>query len=162
MIKYNNKFFMCDECPICEDVERRIRIAKEGGYKPQLEYCSCDKVDGPFYAGGYCEDAFEESPCWRDEGQRRTGRAYRRAMTAKRKKDLMTIVGSHYKPHVGWVDWDWIDGVWQQTGQYVKFPSSSRKERWLKKYCNRRVRRSKGSYRGGEYKKLSEYWWIMY
>ena len=42
MIDVGNYYFACDECPISEGVEHRLRAAKEGGYDPQFEYCGCD------------------------------------------------------------------------------------------------------------------------
>lgn len=40
----NGKYFACDECPICEDIERRILFTEKYNLEPQLEYCYCDKV----------------------------------------------------------------------------------------------------------------------
>ena len=49
MIDVGNYYFACDECPISEGVEHRLRAAKEGGYDPQFEYCGCDKVQTEFF-----------------------------------------------------------------------------------------------------------------
>ena len=35
-------------------------------------------------------------------------------------------------------------------------------KRFFKKYSNRVVRRSKGSYRGGSYKKVFDLWWTLF
>lgn len=50
MIDVGNYYFACDECPISEGVEHRLRAAKEGGYDPQFEYCGCDKVQTEFFS----------------------------------------------------------------------------------------------------------------
>lgn len=39
MLEFCGRKFTCDECPICEGIEHRLRAAREGGYEPQLEYC---------------------------------------------------------------------------------------------------------------------------
>ena len=81
MLEFCGRKFTCDECPICEGVEHRLRAAREGGYEPQLEYCGCDKVQTEFFISGYCSDAFEADKL---QGKlcepRKTGRAYRRMM----------------------------------------------------------------------------------
>ena len=59
MLEFCGRKFTCDECPICEGIEHRLRVAREGGYEPQLEYCGCDKVQTEFFISGYCSDAFE-------------------------------------------------------------------------------------------------------
>lgn len=35
MLEFCGRKFTCDECPICEGVEHRLRAAREGGYEPQ-------------------------------------------------------------------------------------------------------------------------------
>ena len=75
-------YFACDECPIVCQLERRLSIAEEYGF--QFDHCGCEKVDAQFYAGGYCEDAFYYFTPQRSRGHRKYGRAYRRAMNAKR------------------------------------------------------------------------------
>ena len=75
--------FACDECGIHEQVERRMQVARELGENLQYDHCSCDKVGDEFWAGGYCEDAFAEKSSKRNEGRRKTGRAYRRKMRRK-------------------------------------------------------------------------------
>lgn len=37
MLEFYGRNFTCDECPICEGIEHRVRVAREGGYEPQLE-----------------------------------------------------------------------------------------------------------------------------
>lgn len=55
MLEFCGRKFTCDECPICEGIEHRLGVAREGGYEPQLEYCGCDKVQTEFFIQGYHE-----------------------------------------------------------------------------------------------------------
>ncbi len=93
MLEFCGRKFTCDECPICEGVEHRLRAAREGGYEPQLEYCGCDKVQTEFFISGYCSDAFEaDKPQGKLCEPRKTGRAYRRKMRKQKKEKLMRIM----------------------------------------------------------------------
>lgn len=163
MIDVGNCYFACDECPISEGVERRLRAAKEGGYDPQFEYCGCDKVQTEFFISGCCEDAYVDKPRKRKKGKRKTGMEYRRAMAIKHRDDLMWIINHcGYNPMAGYVDWDWVDGKWQPVGKYIKYPKNSNAQRYWKRYSNKIVRRSKEVYRGNQYRKCFDYWWTLY
>lgn len=91
MIDVGSAYFCCDECPISEDVERRYRNAKEAGLF-QYDHCGCDKVDFPFFVGGYCGDAFCQKNNFERTGKRKTGKAYRRKMRVKKRNDLMRAI----------------------------------------------------------------------
>ena len=85
MLEFCGRKFTCDECPICEGIEHRLRVAREGGYEPQLEYCGCDKVQTEFFISGYCSDAFEaDKPQGKLCEPRKTGRAYRLGLERRR------------------------------------------------------------------------------
>lgn len=91
MLEFCGRKFTCDECPICEGIEHRLRVAREGGYEPQLEYCGCDKVQTEFFISGYCSDAFEaDKPQGKLCEPRKTGRAYRRKMRKHLMEELYT------------------------------------------------------------------------
>ena len=62
MIDTDTSIFMCDECPICERVDHRLRLAQESGYPPQLDYCGCIKIQTEFFLSRYCEDAYVSKP----------------------------------------------------------------------------------------------------
>lgn len=162
MVEFDSEQFHCDDCPICEGFERRLQIAEELGDDPQLEYCYCDKVGYKFWMGGYCGDAWSNDKSKQKRGKRKTGSEYRRAMKVKKRDDLLKIIDHTYKPTVAWVDWDYENGVWTRVGKYIKYPKNSNKEKFLKKLSNRRIRRSGELYRGNQYRKQSEYWWIIY
>lgn len=161
MIEWNCSHMLCDECPIVENMEHRLCIAKEYGYEPQLEYCSCDKVGSYFYAGGYCEDAFVDGPVQKKQGKRKTGRAYRRKMKVQKEDRLYHIVKNHYMPYVGYVDWDFDGRTLHGTPYYFKDSSRSGAKKWLKKYTSKKARHMELT-NGNYYRKCQEYWWVIY
>lgn len=96
------------------------------------------------------------------ENPRRTGIAYRRFVTEKHKRKLLKLVGYKKNIHMGYVDWGYVDGVWQQTGNYIKYPKNSNRQRLLKRYANKVVRKYVNNLRGNQYRKCFDYWWILY
>jgi hypothetical protein len=120
MIDLGNVYFCCDECPICEDLEYRLKLA-EDGYGLQLEYCWCDKVCGKMYAYGYCPDSVSQKRKKSKIGKRRTGSAYRREMKKRKFERAKAIGDMTCNPAVGWVKSDFIDGEWVD-GTYIKCP----------------------------------------
>ena len=62
-------------------------------------------------------------------------------------------------PGTGYFEHGWVDGKWVPVGDHVKHYSNSRRTRYYKRVANRKVRRTKDRYTGGEYKKVFEYWW---
>lgn len=164
MIEVFGKNFACDECPICEGVEYRLRIAEELGCEPQLEYCGCDKVQTEFFISGYCGDAFREDPCSAKPCKpRKTGRAYRRQMQKKKKDRLMKIMTYGYNPAAGYTDWGWVNGIYKPVGNYIQYPKNSNMQVYWKNQSNRSVRRYKGRIsNGNSYRKHFEYVWMIF
>ena len=163
MIDIGKSYFACDECPISKGVEHRSKTAQAEGRVPQLEYCGCDKIQSEFYIGGYCEDAHEPKPQKKKRGLRRKGYVYRRAMEDKHKKDLTWIINNcGYNPNAGYMDWDWVDGVWQPVGKYIKYPKNSNAQQYWKRHSNKIVRKKKDVYQGNRYRKCFDYWWTLY
>lgn len=161
MLEFYGRKFTCDECPICEGIEHRVRVAREGGYEPQLEYCGCDKVQTEFFISGYCSDAFEaDKPQGKLCEPRKTGRAYRRKMRKQKKEKLMRIMTYGYKSGIGYTDWGWKDGVYQPVGSYIQYPKNSNRQTFWKAYSNRKIRRYKGDVRkGNSYRRHFDYAW---
>lgn len=152
--------FACDECGIHEQIECRMRVARELGENLQYDHCSCDKVGDEFWAGGYCEDAFAEKPSKRNEGRRKTGRAYRRKMRRK------TIKKYRIRDGLGWSFGPHINGHWEGDeyilGNYVEYPRSSKNKVFFKRVSNKAVRRSKSlPLKGNGYRKVFDYWWTI-
>ena len=163
MIEIGGKLFACDECPVCESWERRLEDAIREGYDFQYDHCGCEKVDGQFFAGGYCEDAFVHQdlpPEAHRSGKRRTGAAYRRKATAKKKQRLYGILTTKFVPCSGYVESEYIGTTRVPVGTYVKPCSGSERKRFLKRSSNRAVRRSAvlGSGKGG-YRRCFDYQW---
>lgn len=165
MIEINERHFTCDECPIIWGLERQLELAEKYGTEPQFEYCGCDKTgDGKFYACGFCSDAFDAQPKRKKHGRRRSGIAYRRSQKKKKDKRLRNIISSGgYKPMIGYIDYGFVDGVWQEVGNHIKYPRNSNAQRFLKRQSNKRVRRYTGNIpKGNSYRKLLDYWWELY
>ena len=59
-------------------------------------------------------------------GQRRTGRAWRRAQKIRTNDALMCIVTRHYVPYVGYVDYGFTGKTLLHSGKYFKCPRSSK------------------------------------
>lgn len=159
----NGKLFLCDECPLCENVEYRLAVAETGGYEPQLEYCSCDKIAYPFYAGGYCGDAFEDAtPNQKSCRPRKTGRAYRRRMRQQKQANLMHITTYRSKTGNCYPDWGVNYGAHHQIGNHIRSPKNSNRQQFWKAYSNRKVRHYAGYiHKGNSYRKHFDYAWAV-
>lgn len=164
MIDLGNVYFCCDECPICEGLEHRLRNAEKYG-DFQYDYCGCDKtVESKFlYNRGGCSDWMRYKAPPAHHGKRNTGRSYRRKMSRQKfekKKDICT-----HSYHAPWVDWDEVDGKWMPVGKYIKYPHNSEARSYFKKVSNRKVRRAKHddiSQKGNNYRRQFDYWWTLY
>lgn len=163
MLDYYGMKFCCDECPICDGVESRLRNAIEGGYAPQLDHCGCEKVQYEFFIGGYCSDAFDTSDSQsKRQSPKKSGRAYRRAMRRYKKEKLMRAMVYTRRPNAGRTEWDWKDGVFQPVGNYIQHPRSSHTQTFWKTYSNRKVRRYKDSIsKGNSYRRYFDYDWEL-
>ena len=88
------------------------------------------------------------------------GRDYRRRMKAKKERRLKTILTTYCRvPRAGYVECDWIDGVWKPVGEYIKRPKNSNRQKYLKRQSRRLVRRSEPFPNGNSYRKCMEYRW---
>lgn len=165
MIRISWKYFACDECPMIWGLERQLELAEKYETEPQLEYCGCDKTgDGKFYCYGFCEDASIELVAKKNVGKRKTGRAYRRSCKNRKDKRKRNIIATGgYKPTIGYIDYDLIDGRWVEVGNHVKYPKNSNAQRFLKKQSNKKVRKFHGDISNGNaYRRLFDYWWELY
>ena len=95
--------------------------------------------------------------------KRKGGRCYRRQMKRAKYMKRRSIVTRHYVPHVGYVDWDYVDGRWIPVGKYIKYPKNSNKQQWLKRAASRKTRACADlPHKGNTYRRLFEHWWEMY
>ena len=148
-------YFACDECGICEQLERRLQVAHELGEDLQFDHCSCGKIDAEFFAGGYCEDAFAEKAPKRSKGKRKTGRAFRRKMRRKTIKK--------YRDGNTWIYGPYLRGHWEGDefvlSSCVKHPQNSSNKAFFKRVSNKKVRRGKDlPLRGAGYQRVFDYW----
>ena len=153
MYELSNSYFHCDECPVCNGMT---------GYDPKFEHYSCYKTGGLLGDAGCCEDAFDQKAPTNHKGGRNTGRAYRRKMSALKKKERMKR--SSYSGYLsGHPNWGYVNGVYDEIGTYLQYPRDSEVKGYLKKLSNRTVRRCKDlpSGRCG-YRKCFDLWWALY
>lgn len=171
------ELFACDECPIVDELELRMGIAIDypeyGGF--QFDHCGCDKVSDEFFMCGYCEDAWVGKPPKQKSGKRKTGRAYRRRMKAKKLKRAMDAISNRYAVSI-WAGADrtglpaanvwslWRFGIDDEDVQktYIRRPKSSKYKGFYKNYSNRLIRR-KGVVlpKGNQHRKIFDYWWTI-
>ena len=98
------------------------------------------------------------------KGRRKSGRCYRRAMNRHKEQRLRSIIRREhwYYPYRGYIDWDFVDGVWQEVGKYIKYPKNSNRQQYLKKQSSRRVRHySCLPPKGNGYRRVFDYWWEL-
>lgn len=153
MLRLGEKTFHCDDCPIAEDLHHRIEDAYQYGWRPQVEYGGCDKVDGTFAWCGYCEDAWSKDEWEAPDNPRATGAAYRRwknELHFQRKARLSKLI---FAPGLGWLD---------KNGNYLHYEHHSRRKKYLKRYSNKIVRRHDQIMQHGSYRKCFDYWWELY
>lgn len=150
-----NEIFSCGECPIIEGYEHRLRVAQELGEELQFYYCYCEKIDEPFYVGGYCEDAWRPQKKKISHGSRRTGRAYRRQQRRLKFERCKSVSDYGRGFGRGWPE--------LTDGQYFRFPKNSHLPQFYKRYSNHCVRRSAIQFgKGNMYRKVFDYWWELY
>lgn len=146
MYDFNAIVCECDECPYCSDDW-------------------CDKVGEKLSLYGICDDAVTTIHMNRINTNRQNrGLAYRRRMRRKknkRRRDIIKTCGYH--PPAGWLDYEWVGGVYTDIGTHIKYPRDSNAQRFLKRESNKKVRRYKGDiHKGNSYRKLFDYWWELY
>lgn len=99
-----------------------------------------------------------------NSGKRNRGLAYRRRMKhkkEKRRRDIIKVSGCYF--HGGWLEREYINGIYMIIGTYIKYPSDSNAQQFLKRVSNKKVRRYRGEiHKGSLYKKLFDYWWELY
>lgn len=171
------ELFACDECPIVNEFELRMGISinhpEYGGF--QFDHCGCDKVGDEFFACGYCEDGWVGKPARSKSGKRKTGRAYRRRMKAKKLNRLMNIASNcRTSPLMTGLDRtglpasNWY-GLWKLgiddediEKAYIRRPRPSTYKRFYKNYSNRVIRRSGTVFsKGNKHRKIFDYWWTI-
>ena len=161
-----SRYFACDECPIVEQLDRRMALAIEhpeyGEF--QFDHCGCDKVFDEFFWCGYCEDAWVDMPIQQKQGRRKTGRAYRREM---RKKHIQKFCDRHefIRPCLApYPNYGYIDDKYGMIGNHICYPHNSRNKVFFKRASGKKVRMCKFNLpqKGNWHHKLFDYWWALY
>jgi hypothetical protein len=94
---------------------------------------------------------------------RRTGACYRRQMRFSKNDRLVVIVGRHYIPRAGYIDWGFDGKTLLHSGKYIKYPKNSNCQKWMKRETSRRIRNCEcAPPKGNFYRRLFDYWWTMY
>lgn len=154
--------FECETCPYGrKDIKRR---QEHLGILPedyQIEYCHCDKVGGEHYVYGYCYENDDENIV--RNGVRKSGRKYRIVKNNLKDQRLRNIInqGSGYAPHIGYIMEYFNDGEWI-CKNYISYPKNSNCQRFIKRTTSRKVRRTKNVGNYNKYRRLIDYWHIMY
>lgn len=161
------RLFACDECPIVEQLDRRLAIAEEypqyGDF--QFDHCGCDKVYDEFWQYGYCEDAWVDILQHYDYGRRKTGRAYRRKMRRNHAEKFCNEYKRRKRYSPGpYPSYSYIDGEYVLTGNYICYPQNSRNKVYFKKVSSKTIRRNKLNLprKGNWCHKLFDYKWAVY
>lgn len=158
MIDLGNCYFCCDECPIIEGLEHRLRIAEEYG-ELQLEYCGCDKTEYEFFLGGFCSDAILKKIADKKSGRRKTGSRYRREMKRRKFERYKELGWFSRGAGMGYVDWEYVNGRLLPVGRYFRYPKDSHRQRFYKRHSNKRVRKTAVPLNGSGYKRCFDYRW---
>ena len=101
------------------------------------------------------------------EQPRRT-RADRRKNHIKKLRRKKTILTGYngYNPYRGYLEYDYVDGKWKPTGNYIKYVRNYQTKTFYKNLSSRRCRRmainedDSGS-KGNGYKRIYDLWWEL-
>ena len=87
-------------------------------------------------------------------------KAYRRDKEVKKERRLRKIITEcRCTPSVGYIDREWVDGVYQPVGDHIRYPKNSNIQKYLKRQSKRKVRRSEPFQNGNSYRKCTQYKW---
>ena len=161
----NNIYNICSNCPYGkEDIKRRKQLLGDDEIDYQPEYCYCDKVGGKHYAFGWCDEADDIAliNITTISKHRKTNKYERKLIQKHKDQRLRNIINNYgYNPRIGFVDWDFVDGVWQEVGKYIKYPRNSNRQKWIKKETSHKLRHIKDIPLHNKYRRYIDYWWIM-
>lgn len=96
---------------------------------------------------------------------RRTGRQYRRSQSVRHTDRLLFLIQhSGYAPNMGYIvgDYERIATL-LHSGLHIQYMKSSRRQQYLKRNGNRKVRKYRClPKKGNQYRKVFDYWWELY
>ena len=148
--------FRCIECPICEQLEDRLKYV-DNNTEFQFNHYSCCKVDGDFFTCGYCEDAWQENKFNQRQGKRNTGRRYRRYIKKKKFNKLKEEILSQNKQYFSPI----LLNFFSTDANYFYRKHNSRESKYTKMVYNRKIRRYKDKIPKGHtcYRLFSWWYW---
>lgn len=91
-------------------------------------------------------------------------RQYRRLQDRKHADKLLFLI-QHvgYAPHIGYINGGFDGRTLLHSGKHIQYPKRSGTQKYLKRKTSRTVRKYANlSPKGNQYRKLVEYWWILY
>ena len=180
----------CKDCPYIEEqFNSRIsaydfdHLLKTGVYSKE-EYeneimmgCWCEKTGGKVWWYGQCSDAHSPTVMFNKVNKKRNNVNFIKhnsKMSKKRERDwkhrnhakkLANIYQYGWWPPYYYKTREWVKGygMYEIPKTYYQRIYRGQRSKWIKKQCNRSVRRYKGKIpNGGFYKKIDEFWWEMY
>lgn len=141
------------------------------------EHCWCEKTGGKVWWYGQCSDAHSPTVMSNKVNKKHNNVNFIKhnsKMSKKRERDwkhrnhakkLANIYQYGWWPPYYYKHEEWVTGYgWYELQKpYYQRIYRGQRSKWIKKQCNRSVRRYKGKIpNGGFYKKIDEFWWEMY
>ena len=182
----------CRDCPyIREQFNRRMisyeylmnncNYTEEECKKEAEESCWCDKTGGKVWWYGQCSDAHSPTVMFNKKNKKCKNVKFIKHKNGKmgKKREREIKHRNHAKKiekiyQYGWCPpyyykkekWLIEDGhieIIELQKPYYQRNYRGHRSKWIKKQCNRSVRRYKGKIpNGGSYKKIDDFWWEMY
>ena len=137
----DKKQFRCVDCPIAQDIERRLKIAEDMNCEFQFDHCYCDKIGEEFFIGGYCEDAWEDEANYPYPFYHDYDRLYRRHIAKKKLRSQQNKARQRYSFRI----YEDIDRT------HIMRKHRSNRSRYYKRYFNKKVRRYTGQILNGNF-----------
>lgn len=107
------------------------------------------------------EALLTENPVQQKAGQGH--KSYSREMQVRKEDRLLQIISQSYRPHAGYVDWDFSGPTLLRSGKYIKYPKNSSCQRWMKRLTSKKARHCPElKDKGNRYRRLFDFWWTLY
>ena len=112
-------------------------------------------------------DIQEEEQEAADRRRIKDKRRQRRREKVMKDDRLLRIInqGNDYDPRVGYIDYGFDGQTLSHTGKYIKYPKNSNTQKMIKKKTNKKSRKhdkEEAAGKGNLYRRLVDYWWILY
>ena len=96
---------------------------------------------------------------WANKDRRRL----RRVREIQKNDRLLQIINrGGYAPHRGYIEEGFDGRSLLHTGQYIRYPQNSHRQKWIKRETGRRIRRCQNApVKGNFYRRRFDYWWTL-